>query len=977
MGLDTYRRKRRFEQTPEPTGEVRPSAGPLRFVVQEHHATRFHHDVRLEMEGVLRSWAVPKGVSLDPAHKRLAVLVEDHPLDYIDFEGVIPEGNYGAGVVMVWDRGTYRCLEGDPAEAFRRGKLTVVLEGQKLRGEFHLVRTGGRRRAPDGGALGGENAWLLFKGKDAFAVPGWTLPQPARSVKSGRTIEEIRTDRSAQWTTTPLETPAARAAPADSPHRQTAAAPPPGEAESLRALGLDRPGQDPFPEGLLPMLARLRDEPFDDPAWLFEVKWDGVRALAYLRRQGVERTVLLQSRRLNPLNRQYPEVVEALHAADLPDVVLDGEIIALDPQGRPSFQRLQQRLNLQRPEDVAEARRRVPVVYVVFDVLYYHGHALLARPLRERRQVLQAVLPPGPVLWRSEAFPGEGVAFYRAAQAQGLEGIMGKRLDSPYEPGRRSGAWVKIKVRRTLQAVVGGYTAGRDARRATFGALLVGLYDARGRLQYIGHVGGGFTEADLREVLRRLTPLVRPDPPFATRPLVNEPATWVEPELVVGVEFTEWTDDGYLRNPVFTGVVEDVVPASLRLEEVRPPRTSEAPVEAAAAPAGAAGRGAAGADAGAAGSEAGAVAAELARLDLPVTFTNLDKVFWPELGLTKGDLIRYYLQVHRWILPHLRDRPLTLRRFPDGIEGAAFYQKDYPDPPDFVETVRVWTETTKTTNRVVICNNLATLLWLAQLGCIEMHAWYSRITPARRGEGQGRRRPHTDFASSEEARTTSVLNYPDQVVFDIDPFIYPKGEGPRAGPAEKDPTYTRAGFDAAVEAALRIRDLLERLGLRSFVKTTGKTGVHVYVPVRRRHTYEETHAFAKTLCQFLEAQHPDRFTTEWAVAKRVGKVFLDYNQNRLEATLASAYSLRPTPEATVSTPLTWEELERGADPLTFTWQSVPQRLAERGDPWADMSQVDQTLDEALRATALSDGGEATPARRARTPRTRGGGRRRG
>lgn len=917
--LEEYRRKRRFEKTPEPKGKVRPPRGPMRFVIQEHHATRFHHDFRLEMVGVLRSWAVPKGVSMNPDDKRLAVAVEDHPLEYIDFEGAIPEGSYGAGAVMIWDSGTYESLEGDPDEGFHRGKLTVVLRGQKVQGEFHLVRTrmAGRGKTDDG------RQWLLFKKRDADAVPGWSLPHPARSAKTGRTIDEIQREESARWSAVP-GSPAART------------------PRGLRRLGLHQRGQDPLPRSVRPMLTKPIEEPFDDPDWFFEPKWDGVRTLALVRRQGAERSVLLHSRNLNPVNRQYPEVVDAVYGADLPDVILDGEIVALDAQGRPSFQRLQQRINLRGGEDVAEIRRTAPVVYYVFDILYYDGHDLMARALSERRQILEAVLPAGPILRLSEAFPREGRAFYRAAQDQRLEGIVGKRKASVYEPGRRTGAWVKVKVRKTLHAVVGGYTQGRRGRKSHFGALLVGLYDGKGRLQYIGHVGGGFTDGDLQEMLTRLRPLERRDPPFATEPRTNEPPTWTEPRVVVQVEYGEWTDEGVLRVPVFKGLTPEIPPEACRLEEVRPPQIPDeqpSPGSAAAARAPARTRPA---------EELSPLERSLARLRLPVEFTNLDKVYWPELKLTKGDLITYYLSIHKTILPHLRDRPLTLRRFPDGIHGENFHQKDYPDAPRFVTIARIWTETNKTTNAAPVCNDLAALLWLAQIADIEMHPWYSRITPAKRGEGAGET-PHTDFASSEETLRGSVLNFPDQLIFDIDPYIFPEGEQPRKGPGEKDPEYTRKGFEAATEAALLLRKLLEGLGLQLFVKTSGKTGLHIYVPIARRYTYEETHAFAKTICQFLEAQHPKRLTTEWTVEKRVGKVFLDYNQNRLGATLASAYSLRPTVQATVSTPLAWKELERGVDPLTFTYETVPKRLQKREDPWKDIAKVRQRLEEAIRA----------------------------
>jgi bifunctional non-homologous end joining protein LigD len=931
MPLEEYRRKRRFAKTPEPEGKVAGRRGN-RFVIQEHHATRFHHDFRLEMAGVLRSWAVPKGISLNPDDKRLAVAVEDHPLDYIDFEGAIPEGNYGAGAVMVWDRGTYESLEGDPEGGFKKGKLTVVLRGQKIQGEFHLVRTrmGGRGSGDDG------NNWLLFKKRDADAVAGWSLPKPSRSVKSGRTIEEIRREETARWHSS-------EPAPQDRPTRRAPA--------GLRKWGLDKPGSARLPKTVQPMLAKLVDEPFDDPDWLFEPKWDGVRAIAILQAQGPERSVSLHSRNLHPMNRQYPEIVEALYAAGLPDAVLDGEVVAPDEGGRPSFQRLQQRINLQGVEDVDEAQARFPVLYFVFDILQYNGHDLMGRPLGERRQILEAVLPAGPVLRLSESFAGEGKAFYRAAQDQRLEGIVGKRAASPYEPGRRSGAWVKIKVRRTLQAVVGGFTQGRRGRSSHFGALVLGLYDGRGRLQHVGLVGGGFTDRALQEVLALLRPQVRKTPPFATTPATMEPATWVEPRIVVEVEYAEWTDEGLLRVPVFKGLRADVPPHDCLLEDLRPavlPNEMPSgdggrPKSTGRRPAGRAGR--AGAKAPSALSP---LEREVAKHRIPVEFTNLEKIYWPELGLTKADLIAYYLAVSETILPHLRDRPLTLRRFPDGIHGENFHQKDYPDAPDYVTIAHVWTETTKTTNAAPVCNNLATLLWLAQIADIEMHPWYSQITPPRRGDGAGEL-PGTDFSSSEQALRESVLSFPDQLVFDVDPYIFPKGQGPRKGPGEKDPDYTRQGFEAAREAALELRRLLEGMGLQTFVKTSGKTGLHLYVPIARRYTYDETHAFAKAICQFLAGEHPDRLTTEWAVERRVGKVFLDYNQNRLGATLASAYSLRPTPQATVSTPVTWKELERGFDPLTFTYKTVPLRLRKRADPWKEMGKLRQRLEQALAA----------------------------
>ncbi len=868
------------------------------------------------MGGVLKSWAVPKGPTYDPDEKRLAVPVEDHPLDYREFEGVIPEGNYGAGAVMVWDTGTYEVLEGDPEQAYGNGKLTLILHGKKLRGEFHLVRT----------KMGGQVQWLMFKKRDDSAVPGWTLSEPSVSAKSGRTIEQIRADSGAQWISGNPHARVARSGRSKGTreHGNT------GVPKKLKALGLDKPGKDPYPREIKPMLATLVDTPFDDPAWFFEIKWDGVRALAYVRRGGARREVTLRSRGGMTLNAQFPEVVEALYAENLPDAVLDGEIVALDDGGRAHFQLLQSRFH--RENGITPGPTPL-IAYYVFDVLYFNGHGLTDRPLADRREVLDSTLRPTRVIRVSEVVPEHGRAFYRAAQRLGVEGIVAKRRDAPYRPGERGKSWLKLKVTQRMEAVVGGFTRGRGARVKTFGAVLLGTYDSQGRLHYIGHCGGGFTDAELNRVMTLLQPRVEAACPFAQVPPSNEQVTWVRPELVVDVEYAGWTRDRLLRVPVYQGLRNDKSPRDVVLElpetptltplargeareaQVRPPSpaskrqspTSADPLTA-------------------------------------VEFTNLDKVFWPARGYTKGDLIRYYQAIGPHILPHLRDRPVTLRRFPNGIAGESFYQKDYPDAPAFVHVVRIWTESEKKMMAAPMCNNLQTLLWLAQLADIEIHTWFSRVTPLRRTERAGR--AGTAFAASAEALRRSVLNRPDYVVFDIDPYLFPDNTLPQRK-GEKDPDYSRRGFDAAADAALLLRDVLKKLRLDSFVKTSGKTGLHVFVPIARRYASDQVHAFAKTVTQYLEGLHPTKVTTAWAAEQRVGKVFLDYNQNRLGATLASAYSLRPTPEATVSLPVSWRELERGLDPLAHNVKTVPQLMRKRKDPWRDLLAKPQLLEKHL------------------------------
>jgi len=946
MDLQEYRRKRRFTETPEPPGAgPGGAAGRPRFVVQEHHARSVHWDLRLEMEGTLRSWAVPKGPSLDPADKRLAVLVEDHPLEYGEFEGVIPPGNYGAGTVMVWDRGTYECREGDPAEAFRRGKLTLVFFGSKLRGEFHFVRTK-RNNGRD---------WLLFKGKDEFAVTGYA-PSGALSVKSGRPIEEIRAEQDARWT--PAGT--LGAAPRQKPVRRRSA--------------------DPFPAPFRPMLAQAADRPFDRPGWLFEVKWDGVRILAFARRRGALQEVVLYSRSLRRLNAQFPEIVEALSGLAPDSLVLDGEIVAPDERGQPSFARLQRRLHRETAESApahahpGTARPgyarpghavgpgpgpgpdagQIQVAYAVFDCLYLEGRDLRSRPFAERRRQLEALALPAGVI-RGDVVPDEGLALFEAVREHGLEGIVAKKAVSPYRPGVRSPDWQKIKVRRTLEAVVGGITRGQGHRAGSFGAVVLGQYDPKtGALVHIGQTGGGFKDADLRLLRKRLEPLFTKTSPFAVRPRTLTPATWVKPEVVVEVEYGERTPDGLLRFPVFVRVRDDLAAREVRLPppeagaRAAPQRRRASPVPSGVPAAGTRAVAKARAVKDAARPPGRPVSAPPTRrrgrekpLPAGLAFTNLDKVFFPGLGHTKRDVIEHYRRMAPYLVPHLADRPLTLRRFPDGIDGNDFFQKDVTDAPPFVRTEAIWSDQGDRDIRVVIGADEATLLWLAQLGCIEMHAWLSRVTPMR---GRGPARPATSFAGSEAAIEGSVLNYPDFVIFDIDPFVFPEGVQPTKRHGEYDPDYTRRGFEAARQAALWLGEALDAVGLRSFLKTSGKTGLHAFVPIARRYTYAQTHAFAKTTADWLVRQHPDALTTAWAVRERVGKVFLDYNQNVRGKTLASVYSLRPVPDATVSVPVTWDELRAGFDPLVWTISTVADRLRRVGDLWAGILAAAQRLE---------------------------------
>lgn len=907
MGPSTikqYGEKRDFRRTPEPPAAEQASAtGPLIFVVQKHRASHLHYDFRLELDGVLKSWAIPKGPSLDPGEKRLAVMVEDHPIDYASFEGTIPKGEYGAGQVIVWDCGMYSPDEGgvlplnDRAEAEEQmrhglaaGKLSITLLGEKLKGSWTLVKL---KR--------GERDWLLIKHKDGFADPEREILAETQSVLSGLGIEDLQGGR------LPPARPGGLAVrPADLPDARPA----------------------PMPITLPPMLASLTDRPFSDSQWLFEPKLDGVRTIAMVRDGGVR----IHSRSKLDDTRKYPSLVEALQAQAAREMVLDGEIVALDKQGRPSFQLLQQRMHLTRAADIRRAEAQVPVVYYVFDILYLDGYVLYNVPLAHRKNLLRRVLLPSDHIRLVEHFEEDGEAAYEAAIGQGLEGVIAKRRDSLYEAGRRSRSWLKIKAVLSDEFIIGGFTRGAGARSGAFGALLLGQRDENGRLVYTSHVGTGFTERSLAELRRKLDSMAISDCPFAERPPRKGPTTWVRPDLVAEIKFASWTADGSLRAPVFLYLAEDkpvedvvraeVVPAPEQdknfdnTETLSQHRDVASVLEQLR-------------------SHSERIVLEMQEGKLPLN--NLEKELWPPHGdrpaLVKRDLLRYLAEVSPYLLPHLRDRPLTLTRFPDGVSGQYFFQKHWDGAlPDFVETVRLFSEHNSGDQDYLLCNNLPTLLWLGQIANLELHTWFSRTNPNPDGGHLS-----TGFTGSIEAMTSSLLNYPDFVVFDIDPYIYSGHE-----PAGAEPELNRRAFDATCKVAMWLKDVLDSLTLASFLKTSGRTGLHIYVPILRRLDFEAVHSIARTIGGFLLKQHPREITMEWAVARRYGKVFLDYNQNLRGKTLASIYSPRAMPEATVSMPLRWEELG-SIYPTDFTILNAPDRLAQLGDLWAGILDAKRDL----------------------------------
>jgi bifunctional non-homologous end joining protein LigD len=903
--LARYTSKRRFARTTEPgPKQVRGRGGPLLFVVQKHAARRLHYDLRLELGGVLKSWAVPKGPSLQPGDKRLAVEVEDHPFDYASFEGTIPAGEYGGGNVIVWDCGVYSPDEGqrysfdDHRAAERRtraglqeGKLSFFLRGEKLKGSFALVRTSTPKQ------------WLLLKHKDRFAG-GTDVLANAASVLSGATVEEAA-----------AATPARLAA---------------GE------LIVHGPAE-PLPKTLAPMLAQIGAGLDFDAQWRFEPKLDGYRVIAFIDRG----TVRLVSRRGLDLTALFPEVVADLTQQAVGQMVLDGEIIAL-ANGRPWFNALQNRAQLKAAPAIAQAQRDTPAILMCFDLLHFAGIDTRAAHYDQRHRYLAQCLLPGPHLQLIHA-ASDAHALYAVAIDSGFEGVVAKRVDSRYQPGKRSPAWRKIKAVQSAEFIVGGYTRGKGAREP-LGALLLGFRRGK-QLIYAGHVGSGLTEEIVQQLRRQTAALVRQDAPFAQPPPLHRPTTWLEPKLVVEVSFSEWTPDGLLRAPVFLRLRPDI-PAD-RVRDVRDVRKCARSARAVTQ-----------AEGSEPASEVAHVLQQLAgtgrQIDLSVgaarvRLTNLDREYWPaearakRAAVTKRDLIRYLAAVSPCMLPHLRDRPLTMIRMPDGIGGQRFFQKHWDAAmPDFVETVEVFSEHAGGRQAYILANNLPTLLWLGQNGTLEYHVWHSR---AHVDEDAASRR--TDYARSLEAMEASVLNYPDYLVFDLDPYIY---SGKEAKGAE--PELSKRGFAVGKRVAFWLRALLKEMSLEAVVKTSGKTGLHVFVPIERTVTFEQVRHICESVGRHLLRTHPKEITLEWAVQKRTGKIFIDYNMNVRGKTLNVAYSPRGLPGAPVSMPLAWEELE-AAEPLDFTLHNVLRRLEKTGDRWHDVLSKKQSLAQAFGSNGRS------------------------
>ena len=894
--LAEYRKKRDFSKTAEPSGDTpAPEAGRLRFVIQKHAASHLHFDLRLELDGVMKSWAVPKGPSTDPSVKRLAMQVEDHPIDYNTFEGTIPKGQYGGGTVMLWDQGTY-VAEGHSAEdsedaaraGYAKGDLKVTFFGERMRGSWVLVRM----KYNQGGSTGGKPQWLFIKHRDDFASTDDVVADNVTSVTTGRTMEEIATGRSRVWQSNRSE-----------PVKETKRARPKRESSAGDFGKLAR--------DLEPMYASIGAS-VPGEGWTFEPKYDGVRVLAFVTAD----STMLITRNGKDKSAQFPEVAEALQALAVKKkkpFVLDGEIVALIGSEPGRFQELQSRMHVKDSHLISRHRSSTPAALVLFDVLLVDDEILVRDPWHRRRARLLKEIGKSTsnVIRITESLEGDGEKMLSLARKRGWEGIIAKKTDSVYEPGNRSRAWIKLKIEFRQEFVVGGFTEPRNSRQH-IGALLLGYYD-QGRFIYVGHTGGGFTGAGLAEMYRKLKPLEVDKSPFEETPKTNERAHWVKPKVVVEVKFGEWTSDGKLRQPIYLGTRDDKKASEVGREgssmQKKAPKAKAAAKTASKSKA----RRRVYAKRTVEGElkkpasrrtakslrvdsiveqlneiqESGGSGTVAISGDSNVDVTNLSKVFFPGKRLTKGDLLRYYATVAPFILPVMADRPLVLKRFPNGVKGPSFFQQNAGEPPGYVRTETIHTQGGSTNLRIV-GGDLATLLYTIQLGSISVDPWHSRV---------------------------QSLDHADYTIIDLDP-------GPRAP------------FKRVVEVARWAKEVMDSLGLHGSLKTSGSSGLHIYLPLPPDTPNEAATLVAQIVATRVAEAHPKIATIErWVKARGAATVYVDYLQNIIGKTVAGAYSARANPDAMVSTPLDWDELTDDLDPREFTIETAPKRFAEVGDIW--------------------------------------------
>ncbi|MDQ2684384.1 MAG: DNA ligase D [Thermoproteota archaeon] len=976
--LDEYKQKRNFKMSPEPEPDggngserknenidkvnhlIPANHGKLkrnyRFVFQRHKATHLHYDFRLESvkNNVLLSWAIPKGPSLDPYAKRLAIQTEDHPIDYLTFEGIIPKGNYGAGSVIVWDIGTYSIEFETTVKSPRKKtnnttsqskdisdiistdrKVTFNLYGQKIKGKFSLIKT---KTA---------NQWLLIKHKDEYAIE-----ESSKDKKNKRLITESHTKpelteiintKISDDQTTKIQNNNFKVDEIDAEH----------DRHDEFGYHLDDNPEDKnadkssknhllkllYFERAKPMLSCSADSAFNNRDWVFEIKWDGVRAIAFVDKQ--TQTCKIKSRSGEDITYRYPELERALKKAFIQDkirdfVILDGEIVILDSNGHPDFQKHQKRMNIASDRNIQYLSKISPAVFYVFDILYLDGHNLTSYPFIQRRNILSGLFTneKNNLIRISDFIEEVGITVFETIQKMNLEGIIAKLKTSRYIEGMRSRAWLKIKNVKTQDCIIIGYTKGEGTRKNYFGSLLLASIDSESqntttinnpKLRFVGHTGSGFSIEVISGIYEMLRNLVVPSCPIDHVPYLNRHTTWVRPTVVIEVRFTNWTNNKIMRAPIFQRIRTDKSPSECIIERpidavISIDKINETTME----------------------NDlsyntfknSNGTIDEISETIDELHISNIEKKFWPETAshssITKGDLIEYYSKMCKHLLPFLRDRPLSLSRYPNGITGEAFYQKDWKTKkPRFVKSVKVYSESNNTALNYIVCNNQQTLLWLINLGCIEIHPWNSRVCDYNQ----------CDNMNNVESDKCG-LNYPDFIIFDLDPYtnVDTKDES-------KEPLYSFDSFKTTVEIAHILKSLFDDLKIKSFLKTSGKTGLHIFVPIINYYTYDQTRQFAKVVSQILKQRAPDKITTNWKTSDRKGKIFFDYNQNSFGKTLASVFSVRPVEEATVSVPLEWEKLDE-INPMEFTLFNVPD-IYRRNNPWTNLLSSKQNLEEIL------------------------------
>ncbi len=884
MSLDTYNRKRDFGKTPEPAGELGPTAPPpegRRYVVQRHRATRLHYDFRLEIDGVLMSWAVPRGPSLSPADRRMAVHVEDHPLSYYDFEGVIPKGEYGGGDVIVWDWGTFEPEEtNDPGKAVASGELKFRLDGVKLKGRFTLVKTRGYNA--------GQDDWLLIHKKDADAVSDWNVDDHPQSVKTGRTNDEVKQGRDAIWDS---HAPAEKA-----------------------SIDLSGARDAALPDFVEPMKATQADKAFDDPDWLFEVKLDGYRVEAIVN----DGSVRLWTRNKQDAARYFPDLAAAKPTwINAKQAIVDGEVVALGEDGNPAFSLLQDRAGMGRfgPRGMGDEKKDrtyvAPVVYYVFDLIYLDGRLLTDVPLEQRKHLLRTVLRDHPSVRYGTHVEADGKAFYEVMEQRGLEGMIAKLRTSRYEPGRRSKAWLKVKIRREQEVIVVGYEPGKGAR-ADLGSLILAVNEDN-ELRYVGEVGSGLDQRTIRQLKSELDAHRLSEPPVVNPPRIKG-SVWSEPRLVVRVEFSEWTADNYLRQAAYKGLEIGKDPRSVVRERAISTRTATREAEEESevkAPTGSAKS----LNSERAATDDAATPDEMAALEAlgkegtwdiggrTISLSNLDKVLFPGGPgggpYTKRDLIRYYVSVAPVLLPYLHDRAVNLWRWPDGVTGKSFWQKQIPSyTPEWIKRWDYPEAGSSESHTYIVADSVATMAWLANHATIDVHPWTSR---------------------------TEAYRTPTYALIDIDP-----GE--------------KTTWDDVLTLTRLYQAALEHLKVTGLPKVTGKRGIQIWVPVKPIYTYRETSDWVEGLSRAVGAAVPKLVSWDWAKASRGGLARLDFTQNAVNKTLVAPYAVRPVPDAAVSAPITWDELDDpDLRPGRWNIQSILPRIAERGDLFAQALTVEQEL----------------------------------